>query len=102
MQGKSQRASQFCAACRHNRMIPDLMQPQNVIHWRMVEGAKHRLFYTLLKLRLPLITKTEDPDGLAFDFIAYGHASDRVDYIGVEQGLSGRCGRDGVDGDVMP
>ena len=32
-------------------------------HWRKIEVAKHRLFYTLLKLRLPLATKTEDPDG---------------------------------------
>ena len=65
-------ADQFCAACRHNRMIPDLTQPQNLVHWRMVERAKHRLFYTLLKLRLPLVTKAHDPDGLAFDFLADG------------------------------
>jgi hypothetical protein len=62
----------YCAACRHNRMIPDLSQPDNLVHWRMIEVAKHRLFYTLLRLRLPLTTKAEDPDGLAFDFIASG------------------------------
>jgi hypothetical protein len=61
---------QFCAACRHNRMIPDLSLPDNARHWKKIEVAKHRLFYTLLKLRLPLVTKSEDPDGLAFDFIA--------------------------------
>ncbi len=60
----------FCAACRHNRMIPDLSQPGNLAHWRMIEIAKHRLFYTLLKLRLPLTTRPEDPDGLAFDFLS--------------------------------
>jgi hypothetical protein len=65
-------ADQFCAACQHNRMIPDLTQPQNLVHWRMVERAKHRLFYTLLKLRLPLLTKAHDPDGLAFDFLGDG------------------------------
>jgi hypothetical protein len=65
-------ADQFCAACRHNRMIPDLTQSDNLVHWRMVETAKHRLFYTLLKLRLPLVTKADDPDGLAFDFLADG------------------------------
>jgi hypothetical protein len=63
---------QFCAACRHNRMIPDLTQPQNLVHWRMMEVAKHRLFYTLLRLRLPLVTRAEDPNGLAFDFLAEG------------------------------
>ena len=35
-------------------MIPDLSLPDNLAHWRMIEIAKHRLFYTLLKLRLPL------------------------------------------------
>src|SRR2546430_803679 len=62
---------EFCAACRHNRTIPDLSQADNAVNWRKVEGAKHRLFYTLLKLRLPLSTKAEDPEGgLAFDFLA--------------------------------
>jgi len=62
---------EFCAACRHNRTIPDLSQPENAANWRKIEGAKHRLFYTLLKLRLPLSTKSEDPErGLAFDFLA--------------------------------
>jgi hypothetical protein len=63
----------FCAACRHNRTIPDLTVPENLAHWRMLEGAKHRLFYTLLKLRLPLVTRLEDPaGGLAFDFLVDG------------------------------
>jgi hypothetical protein len=61
---------QFCAACRHNRTIPDLSQPHNLARWRKIEIAKHRLFYTLLKLRLPSATRTEDAEGLAFDFIA--------------------------------
>src|SRR5262249_40172722 len=43
----------FCAACRHNRTIPDLTDPENLVHWRKIEYAKHRLFYTLLRLRLP-------------------------------------------------
>jgi hypothetical protein len=60
----------FCAACRHNHVIPDLSEPKHLEHWRLIETAKHRLFYTLLRLRLPLRTKAEDPDGLAFDFLA--------------------------------
>jgi hypothetical protein len=60
----------FCAACRHNRTIPDLSVPQNVAHWSKIEVAKHRLFYTLLRLYLPRPTRTEDPEaGLAFDFL---------------------------------
>ena len=42
----------YCAACRHNRMIPDLSVPDNLARWRLIEVAKHRLFYTLIKLRL--------------------------------------------------
>lgn len=61
---------QFCATCRHNRVIPDLSQPGNLEHWRLIEIAKHRLLYTLLRLRLPVRTRVEDPDGLAFDFLA--------------------------------
>ena len=61
--------SPFCAACRHNQTVPDLSVPDNVTHWRKLEFAKHRLIYTLLRLRLPLVTKDEDPDGLAFDFL---------------------------------
>jgi hypothetical protein len=60
----------FCAACRHNRTIPDLSRPENLGHWRKIESAKHRLVYTLLRLRLPLSTRTEDPNGLAFDFLS--------------------------------
>ena len=63
-------AEQFCVACRHNRTIPDLSVPDNLLHWRKIEVAKHRLFYTLLKFKLPLATKEEEPDALAFDFIA--------------------------------
>ena len=60
----------FCTACRHNRTIPDLSKPENLLHWRKIELAKHRLFYTLRKLRLPLTTRSEDENGLAFDFLS--------------------------------
>jgi hypothetical protein len=60
----------FCEACRHNRTIPAITLPENLERWRKIELAKHRLFYTILKLRLPLSTRADDPDGLAFDFLA--------------------------------
>jgi hypothetical protein len=60
----------FCTACRHNRTIPDLTDPDNLEHWRKIEIAKHRLFYSLLRFGLPLTTRPEDPNGLAFDFLS--------------------------------
>jgi hypothetical protein len=60
----------YCAACRHNQMIPDLSLPENLAKWRGLEQAKHRLFYTLLQLGLPLETQIESPAGLAFQFLA--------------------------------
>lgn len=60
----------FCLACRHNRTIPDLSQADALALWRKLEIAKHRLIYSLLKLRLPLVTRADDPQGLMFDFLA--------------------------------
>ncbi|WP_207459375.1 putative zinc-binding peptidase [Azospirillum sp. SYSU D00513] len=68
----------FCAACRHNNTIPDLSNPENLAHWRKLENAKHHLFYTLLRLGLPLETRKQNPEeGLAFDFL-----TDQVDAAG--------------------
>jgi len=61
--------SKFCLACRHNHMIPDLSIRENLFRWQQMEIAKHRLFYTLIALKLPLRNLAEDPQhGLAFDF----------------------------------
>ncbi|HET7083984.1 MAG TPA: putative zinc-binding peptidase [Rhizomicrobium sp.] len=61
----------FCAACRHNRTVPDLSVPGNDVFWRKIETAKHRLFYSLLRLNLPLENRADDSEhGLAFDFLA--------------------------------
>jgi len=64
-------AEHFCLACRHNRTIPDISHPANIEAWRKMEIAKHRLFYSLLKLHLPLANRMDDPQaGLVFDFLA--------------------------------
>ena len=65
----------LCQSCRLTRVIPDLSQPGNLAHWYRLELAKRRLVYSLLALRLPLASKTEDPQhGLAFDFLAVNPA----------------------------
>jgi hypothetical protein len=61
----------LCVACRLNNVVPDLSVPQNRALWANVEAAKRRLVYTLAKLRLPLLSKNDDPErGLAFDIKA--------------------------------
>jgi hypothetical protein len=60
-----------CVACRHNGTVPDLSITKNLTGWRELEAAKHRLFYSLLRWRLPLKTRAEDPHhGLIFNFLA--------------------------------
>jgi hypothetical protein len=60
----------YCAACRHNRTVPDTSIPENVAAWRKIELAKHMLFYTLFKLRLPLDENDETGQPrLRFDFL---------------------------------
>ena len=67
----AENSDRYCLACRHNRTIPALAEGENLIRWRKLEYAKHRLFYQLIKLKLPLPTNTELPGhGLVFDFLA--------------------------------
>ncbi|EFG85709.1 hypothetical protein GXY_02586 [Novacetimonas hansenii ATCC 23769] len=66
----SQPGQAFCIACQFNRIIPNLSVPGNLERWHKIEIAKHRLFYTLLRLHLPMHTRQQDPtEGLAFDFL---------------------------------
>jgi hypothetical protein len=66
----------LCVACRHNDTIPDISRPSHLVAWREIELAKHRLFYSLLRWKLPLATRAEDPShGLAFEFLADPHPS---------------------------
>jgi hypothetical protein len=61
----------LCAACRLNRTIPDLAEPENLRRWQRIEIAKHRLVYSLMRLGLPIESKIVSPEsGLAFDFLA--------------------------------
>jgi hypothetical protein len=61
----------YCACCRHNRTVPDLSNEDNLVAWRKLEAAKHRLFYSLLRFGLPIEDRSEEPHRhLAFDFLA--------------------------------
>lgn len=61
----------LCRSCRHNRTIPDLGVPENLIPWRRWEMAKRRLLYTLGRMRLAVPDRQQEPErGLAFDILA--------------------------------
>ncbi|NMA97667.1 MAG: hypothetical protein GX970_06085 [Phyllobacteriaceae bacterium] len=76
----------YCAGCRHNETIPPLGDATNLIHWQTIERAKKRLFYSLLRLELPLETRIENPaHGLAFRFLV--DAPDKTVMTGHEDGI---------------
>jgi hypothetical protein len=78
----------YCAACRHNETIPDLLHGNNLAHWQTIERAKKRLFYSLLRLGLPLHTRDEDSrHGLAFRFLADLPVSPQQVMTGHEGGI---------------
>jgi len=56
----------FCRACRLNELIPNLADPKAKDAWLKLEQAKRRLVYTLLELHLPVESRAEHPQGLAF------------------------------------
>ena len=60
----------FARRAATTAQIPGLSEPDNLLHWRKIEIAKRRLFYTLLHLRLPLTTRQQNANGLAFDFLS--------------------------------
>jgi hypothetical protein len=61
----------FCEACRFNQTIPDLSDPVSLLRWQRIEGAKHRLFYSLLRLGLAFPDRAQDAEnGLGFAFLA--------------------------------
>ncbi len=67
----------FCASCRLNQTIPDLSVEGNRALWERMESAKRRLLYSLLNLKLPAASRTEDPQrGLAFAFLSDATESD--------------------------
>jgi hypothetical protein len=64
-------ADTLCQACKLNRTIPDISQPENLRRWQRIEIAKRRLVYSLMRLGLPIESRIEAPEiGLAFDFLA--------------------------------
>jgi hypothetical protein len=71
--------TEYCRACELNRIIPALTNAENLKRWKNIEIAKHRLIYSLLRLRLPVRKKVGDEEtGIAFDFMADNSVKDKV------------------------
>ncbi len=77
----------YCMACELNNTIPALYIPENLRSWQKIEVAKHRLVYSLLRLKLPLKSKAEDmQEGLTFEFLANINANEMI-MTGHENGV---------------
>ena len=77
----------LCAACELNDTIPNLVNTTYLEQWRLLEYAKHRLIYSLVKLHLPFPNKKQEPvTGLAFNFLAAENRNEKV-LTGHENGL---------------
>ncbi|HLG82830.1 MAG TPA: putative zinc-binding peptidase [Bradyrhizobium sp.] len=78
----------YCRACRHNGIVPDLSNPDHLARWRELEIAKHRLFYSVIRWRLPVRTRADDPvHGLIFNFLADDPARGSRVMTGHDNGL---------------
>ena len=61
----------FCEACRLNRIVPNLSFPGNAGRWMRVERNKRRLVVDLMRLNLPIVSRTENVlGGLTFDLVS--------------------------------
>jgi|SRR5450432_531959 len=75
----SSQTSLYCQACDLNRIIPDLDNQEYLRRWKSIEIAKHRLIYSLLRLRLPVEKKIDNEEtGIAFDFLADTNPKEKV------------------------
>jgi len=78
----------YCRACRHNGIVPDLSDPAQLAGWRELEVAKHRLFYSLIRWKMPLQTRRENSvHGLIFNFLADDPNSAQKVMTGHDNGL---------------
>ena len=77
-------------ACRHNQVIPDLsVEAETFVRWRQFAArAKRHLFYGLLRLRLPLETRAEEPGIAAWRSKFWRSAP-------IPEGAGGACGHHG-------
>ena len=80
--------AEYCTACSLNQTVPDLNKIEYRQRWAVMETAKHRLIYTLLRMQLPLLSKDINREkGLSFDFMADEQNSEQKILTGHDNGL---------------
>ena len=63
----------LCTSCALTRTRPGEADTKAMAAFAGAEGAKRRLIAELVELKLPIIGRDEDPDGLAFDLLSSEH-----------------------------
>ncbi len=76
----------LCLSCSLTHVTPNLDQPGNAELWSRLETAKRRLISQLLALALPVETRLERPNGIAFDMLESQQGGDEV-LTGHDEGL---------------
>mgnify|MGYP001819755340 FL=1 len=60
----------LCKSCRITHITPNLSTIENIKRWRILESAKRRLLYSLLKLNLPIAADPVNKHpALGFEFL---------------------------------
>ena len=59
----------LCTSCRLSEVIPDVGVESTFQAWKEMENAKRRLLFTLHALGLPIESRQERPNGLAFHLL---------------------------------
>lgn len=68
---ESGRSENLCLSCVHTTKIPNVTNEKNVARWDRLERAKRRLFYALIKFKLPLADHVDGSKGfLHFELLA--------------------------------
>jgi hypothetical protein len=60
----------YCRSCRLTEEIPNLNDAGDKTAWLEIERAKRRMLYSLYAMKLPVVSKAEDPvNGVRFRFL---------------------------------
>jgi hypothetical protein len=69
----------LCDVCLLDQNLSGITSEEQRVTWKKMEQAKHRLIYSLNRLNLPVVSKSDAPDhGLSFEFLTEEYPSSPV------------------------